>query len=107
MPRIVTSLHDRAALAAACCELGLPPPRAWSGRPGAARPRGQAVRVPGTSHPIVIDLQSGQVAYHTQDNDFGPFDKIVRFLLRCYAVGARRRYAATGRGRGLPAGRVA
>ena len=102
MPYIVTGLHDGDALAAACRELGLRPPRRAGVRPGSAEAAGCDVRLPGVLRPVVCDLRTGQVEYDRRDNAFERFRRIMLFLCRCAAVQARRRWThdeAAGRTR--------
>jgi len=92
MPYIVTGLHDGDALAAACSELGLRPPRRAGVRPGSTEAAGWVVRLPGVLRPVVCDLRTGRVEYDRRDNAFGRYRLILLFLCRCAAVQARRRW---------------
>jgi hypothetical protein len=91
MPRIVTSLHDRDTLAETCRELGLSPPRQGSVTLEAGAVAGLVVRLPGVRFPIVCDLLTGLVAYHPLDNGFQPYERVMRFVCRYYAVQARQK----------------
>jgi hypothetical protein len=91
MPRIVTSMHDRDALAATCRELGLSPPRQGSVTLEAGAVAGLVLHLPGVRFPIVCDLLTGLVAYHPLDNAFDRYERIVRSICCYYAVHARLR----------------
>jgi hypothetical protein len=92
MPRIVTSIHDPAALARTCRALGLPPPA-----PGRVRHEGPwvcgwVVRLPGLRGPLVFDTLSGLVAYHPRDGAHDAYARIMHFIHGSYATAARRRW---------------
>jgi hypothetical protein len=88
MPRIVTTVHDPAALAATCRRLGLPPPEEGGVRLDAEEVFGQVVRLTGLHGPLVCDTLTGLVAYHPYDNAFAPYHRIMRFILRYYDIRA-------------------
>ncbi len=105
---VVTSIHDPAALAETCRQIGLPPPTRGSGRLGGREVSGWVVRLAGL-HPVVCDTLSGLLLYHPLDNAHGRFARLMRFIERCYDVRAklRRPTRPRPRGRRLPAGAVA
>ena len=88
---IVTSFHDPAVLAAACRRFGLRPPIEGSVPFGKGEAYGWVVRLNGLHGPLVFQTLTGLVLYHPRDNAFGPYARIMRFLLRCYDVGAALR----------------
>jgi hypothetical protein len=91
MPRIVTAVHDPAALAATCRKLGLPPPREGAVRLAGEEVFGRVVRLPGLHGPLVFDTLTGLVAYHPADNAHDRYARIMRLLRRYYDVRAARR----------------
>jgi hypothetical protein len=84
MPRAVTTLHDPAALAAACRRLGLAPPAERAARVGGEEVFGWVVRLPGLRSSVVCDTLTGLVAYHPADNAHGRYAHLMRFLRACY-----------------------
>ena len=88
MPCIVTTVHDPAALAATCRQLGLRPPEEGAGRGAGRAVFGWVVRLPGLHAPVVFDTLTGLAAYHPRDNAFGPYARIMRFVRRYYEVRA-------------------
>ena len=91
MPCIVTFIHNPVALAATCRRLNLPAPEAGSAHPDGREVCGWVVRVPGVRCPIICDTLTGLVAYHPVDNAFGPYARIMKFILRFYDVQAQLR----------------
>ena len=85
---IVTSVHDPAALAAACRRLGLSPPEQGRFPLGGRETPGWAVRLPGLRGPVVFDTLSGLAAYDPRDNAFAPYHRIARFIYRYYDIRA-------------------
>ena len=96
MPCILTTVHDARALVITCQRLGLQPPKEGCIRLAQVEASGWIVHLPGLYAPIVCDTLTGLVAYHPRDNAFGPYGRIMRFILRYYDVGAelRRGYHA-------------
>ena len=112
MPRIVTTVHDPAALAATCRALGLGPPVERALRLDGKEVHGWVVRLRALRFPVVCDTLTGLVAYHPVDNAFHRYAHLMRFVLRCYEAQALLRRHGDGRGarkcrRGVPAGDVA
>ncbi len=56
---IKTQFKDRAALASACSEMGIPAPVAGTHDLFASKHTGLAVRLPGWNYPVVIDTATG------------------------------------------------
>jgi hypothetical protein len=88
MPRIVTTLHDPAVLAATCRRLGLAAPAEQALVLGAEEVFGWVVHVPGLRFPAAWDTLTGLVAYHPLDNAFGRYACLMRFVYRCYDIQA-------------------
>ncbi len=84
MPRVVTTLHEPAALALTCRRMHLAPPTEGSARHEGEEVFGWVVRLPGVSCPVVCDTITGLVAYHPRDGAHEPFAQIMRWVLRCY-----------------------
>src|SRR4051812_32833164 len=99
MPCIVTSIHDPAVLAAACRQCGLRPPAEGVISFGRGQVSGWVVRLPALYAPLVFQTLTGLVAYDCRDNAFGPYARIMRFLLRCYDVAGAVRRDRSGAGR--------
>jgi hypothetical protein len=91
MPRVVTTLHDPAALAAACRRLGLIPPAERAARLGGEEVFGWVVRLPGLRFPVVCDTLTGLVTYHAADNTHARYAHLMRFVRHCYDAQAERR----------------
>src|SRR5947209_14471419 len=91
MFKIITSVHNPVVLAATCRRLGLPRPREGHVQFDAHEACGWVVRLPGLYTPLVFDTQSGLVSYHPHDNGFGPYGRIMRFILRYYDMRASLR----------------
>jgi hypothetical protein len=91
MPRVVTTVHDPAALAATCARLGLPPPVERAVRLDAEEVFGWVVRLGGLWHPVVCDTLTGLIAYHPQDNAFDRYAHLMRFVERYYDLRPRLR----------------
>jgi hypothetical protein len=85
---IVTTIHDPTSLATTCRQLGLAPPKEGSVQLDQGPVFGWIVRLPGLHAPLVFDTLTGRVAYHARDNAFEPYERIMRFILRCYDVRA-------------------
>jgi hypothetical protein len=100
MPYIVTTVHDPVALAATCRRLGLPAPQEGCLPLGPLEASGWVVRLPGLHAPLAFDTLTGRVGYHPRDNAFGPYRRIVRFVLRYYDVRAALRRGALTVARG-------
>jgi hypothetical protein len=83
---IVTTVHDPVALAVTCQRLGLPPPTEGTIQLDAEEVSGWIVRLPGVRHPIVCNILTGLVAYHSVDNAHDRIARIARFVLRYYDV---------------------
>jgi hypothetical protein len=86
MPRVVTNVHDHAALAATCDQLGLPPPVERSIWLDVEEVFGWAVRLPGLRHPVVCDTLTGLIAYHWHDNAFDRYAHLMAFVECYYAL---------------------
>jgi hypothetical protein len=95
VPRVVTTVHDPAALAVTCRRLGLAPPGEGTVRLGAEAVFGWVVRLPGLCHPVVCDTLTGLVAYHPADNAHDRYAHLIRFLFSCYDVRAELRRGGT------------
>jgi hypothetical protein len=88
MPRIVTTLHDPAVLAATCRRLGLPAPAEQARDLGAEEVFGWVVHLPGLRSPVAWDALTGLVAYPPLDNAFARYACLMRFVYRCYDIQA-------------------
>ena len=99
MPRIVTTVHDPAALAATCRRLGLHPPEEGRVRLDAEEVFGWVVRLTGLHGPLVFNTLTGLVAYHPRDNAFAPYARIMRCILRYYDICAALRRGNTSAAR--------
>jgi hypothetical protein len=91
MPRVVTSVRDPVALAAACCHLGVGPPRRNTVRLDGEMVSGLVVCLPGLRFPVVFDVATGLVAYHRLDNGHEPYGRLMRFVCCYYALLGRHR----------------
>lgn len=89
MPPIITSIHSPAALAFTCRQRGLPAPAEGWAQLDDCEVFGWIVRLPGVLHPIVCDTLTGLVAYHSADNGFERYARIMRFIFGCYHEQAR------------------
>ena len=107
---VVTSIHDPAALAETCHQLGLPPPTRGRGRLGNREVSGWMVRLSGL-RPIICDTLSGLILYHQLDNSHGRYSRLARFVERYYDIRARLRRSNPSRPRArkhrMSAGEVA
>jgi hypothetical protein len=92
MPRVVTTVHDPIALAAACRQLGLAPPVQHAVALHGEKVYGWVIRLPGLRFPLVLDTLSGLVAYHPRDGVFHRFGPIRHLIGRYYALRAQCRY---------------
>jgi hypothetical protein len=101
MPRIITTVHDAAALAATCRRLGLSP--AVEGTAHLAEEVfGWVVRLPGLRFPIVCDTLTGLIAYPPVDNAHDRYAHIMWFVEWYYDIWAalqRNRCVAARNGR--------
>jgi len=95
MPRIVTNVHDAAALSATCRRLGLSPPEEGWAQLDAEEVFGWVVCLTGLHGPLVFDTLTGLVAYHPRDNGFVPFRRIARLIYRYYDIRAAARRGDT------------
>jgi hypothetical protein len=91
MPRVVTTVHDPAALAATCARLGLPPPVERAVRLDAEEVLGWVVRLSGLRHPVVCDTLTGLIAYHPHDNAHSRYARLMAFVERYYDLRPRLR----------------
>jgi hypothetical protein len=91
MPRVITTVHNPAALAATCRALGLDPPVERAVRLDADEVFGWVVPLRGLRFPIVCDTLTGLIAYHPLDNAFARYAHLMRFILRVYDFQARLR----------------
>ncbi len=91
MPRIVTTLHDPAALSTTCRRLDLSPPVERTITLGAEEVFGWVVRLVGVRYPVVCDTLTGLVAYHRLDGAHHRYAAVMRFLLRSYDIQAELR----------------
>jgi hypothetical protein len=89
MPRVVTSVHDPAALAATCARLGLPPPVERAVWLDAEEVFGWMVRLGGLRYPVVCDTLSGLIAYHPADNAFDRYARLMAFVELYYNLRPR------------------
>ena len=95
MPRVVTSVRDPVALAAACRDLGLGPPRRATIRLDRQEVSSLVVCLPGQRFPVVFDPGTGLVAYHHLDNGHEPYGRLMRLVCCYYALRGRRRCRPT------------
>ena len=82
---IATRVRDPAALAAACRRLGLAEPVVGTATLFASQARGQIVRLPGWTYPVVIDTASGTVCYDNYGGAWGAQGQLDH-LLQAYAA---------------------
>jgi hypothetical protein len=82
---IETKVHDSAALAAACCRLGLAEPIYGDVRLFSADATGLSVTLPGWQYPIVVDTAGGSIKYDNYEGRWGDPAELGR-LLQMYAV---------------------
>jgi hypothetical protein len=100
---LATSARDPAALAAACRELRLRPPRRQENvRLGAEQVCGWPVQLAGLRRPVVFDLRTGLVCYHPQDNAHERFALLRRFVLLVHVLQGRLRHACDAQARQAP-----
>jgi hypothetical protein len=97
MPYVVTTIHNPGAIAATCRALGLAPPKEGSFQYQSLEALGWVVRLHGLRFPIVCDTLRGLIAYHSQDNAFDRYARLMRFVLRCYDAQARLCHENRGR----------
>ena len=82
---IVTEIRDKAALAAACSRLSLPPPEHGTARLFTTDATGEIVRLPGWTYPVVINTETRQVQFDNFGGAWGKQEEIDK-LLQAYAV---------------------
>jgi hypothetical protein len=82
---IKTQIRDAVALAAACGRLGLAPPTEGVARLFSSEARGQIVRLPGWSYPVVVDTDAGQVQFDNYNEAWGKQCELDK-LLQAYAI---------------------
>lgn len=82
---ITTQVHDPAAVAAACCRLGLADPLHGTADLYSGEATGLIVRLPGWEFPAVIDTASGSIQFDHYEGRWGDPAHLQRFL-QAYAV---------------------
>lgn len=85
MPCIVTSIHDLSALTATCQRLGLERPIEGTVQYESGDVFGWVIRLPGVRYPLVCNLLTGLVMYHSADNVPYRYASIMRFIFRVYS----------------------
>ena len=82
---IKTEVRDPAAIATACCRLGLGAPVHGPTKVFTAEATGYAVQLPGWRYPVVCDTDTGTVHFDTYNGAWGDRKRLDEFL-QAYAV---------------------
>jgi hypothetical protein len=77
---IETQIRDRAAVAAACQRLNLPPPVDGTTELFSGAVTGLAVQLPGWNYPVVCDLATGRIKYDNFGGQWGDQKELDHFL---------------------------
>ena len=82
---IQTQVRDPAALAAACCRLGLKPPVQGTAQLYTSQATGQIVELPGWTYPVVFDTEQKLTHFDNYGGAWGNPKELDK-LLQSYAV---------------------